>query len=62
MKITRINVPFPAISINSWHGLPEITNGLNRKTLGVMYWSLMTQEELITARIKAKFRHDLVFK
>ena len=26
-------------SENSWHGFPEITKGLDRKTLGVMFWS-----------------------
>jgi len=41
-------------SDNSWHGFPEITKGMDRKTLGVMYWSLMTEEDKKTA-IKAKF-------
>tara|TARA_B100000287_G_scaffold256828_1_gene241448 strand:+ start:138 stop:788 length:651 start_codon:yes stop_codon:yes gene_type:complete len=48
-------------SNNSWHGLPEITKGMNRKTLGVMYWSIMTEEDKKTA-IKARFNNDLEFK
>ena len=48
-------------SSDSWHGLPEITKGMDRKTLGVMYWSLMTEEDKKTA-IKAKFNNDLEFK
>ena len=58
-KFNRLNV-FKC-SENSWHGLPEITRGLNRKTLGVMYWSLMTDEDQKRARTKAKFNHDLKF-
>jgi len=48
-------------SNNSWHGLPEITKGMDRKTLGVMYWSVMTDEDKKTA-IKAKFNNNLEFK
>ena len=48
-------------SDNSWHGLPEITKGMDRKTLGVMYWSIMTEEDKKTA-IKAKFNNNLEFK
>ena len=59
-KFNRLNV-FKC-SDNSWHGLPEITKGLNRKTLGVMYWSVITEEEKKTARTKAKFKYDLEFK
>ena len=59
-KFNRLNV-FKC-SDSSWHGLPEITKGLNRKTLGVMYWSVITDEERKTARTKAKFKYDLEFK
>ena len=59
-KFNRLNV-FKC-SEESWHGLPEITKGFDRKALGVMYWSRMTEEEKKTARVKAKFRHDLEFK
>ena len=41
-KFNRLNV-FKC-SENSWHGFPEITKGLNRKTLGVMYWSVMSEK------------------
>ena len=47
-------------SSDSWHGLPEITKGMDRKTLGVMYWSVMTDEDKKTA-IKAKFNNNLEF-
>ena len=53
-KFNRLNV-FKC-SEDSWHGLPEISKGLNRKTLGVMYWSVMTEEERRNARVKAKFK------
>ena len=58
-KFNRLNV-FKC-SENSWHGLPEITKGMNRKTLGVMYWSVMTEEDKKTARVRAKFNNDLEF-
>ena len=44
-------------SENSWHGLPEITKGMDRKTLGVMFWSKDKEGE----QIKAKFNNDLEF-
>ena len=59
-KFNRLNV-FKC-SENSWHGLPEITPGLERKTLGVMYWSKMSEREMSEARVKAKFNNNLVFK
>jgi hypothetical protein len=59
-KFNRLNV-FKC-SENSWHGLPEITKGMNRKTLGVMYWSVMTEDDKKTARVRAKFNNDLEFK
>ena len=58
-KFNRLNI-FKC-SENSWHGLPEITKGMNRKTLGVMYWSVMTEEDKKTARVRAKFNNDLEF-
>tara|TARA_R110000824_G_scaffold232511_1_gene420584 strand:+ start:22132 stop:22791 length:660 start_codon:yes stop_codon:yes gene_type:complete len=59
-KFNRLNV-FQC-SENSWHGVPEITKGFNRKTLGVMYWSLISEEERKKARTKAKFKYDLEFE
>ena len=59
-KFNRLNV-FKC-SENSWHGLPEINPGMERKTLGVMYWSKMSDEELLLPRAKAKFNNNLVFK
>lgn len=59
-KFNRLNV-FKC-SENSWHGLPEITPGFERKTLGVMYWSKMSEREMSEARVKAKFNNNLVFK
>ena len=47
-------------SENSWHGLPEITKGMDRKTLGVMYWSMMTEKDKKT-KVKAQFNNDLEF-
>ena len=48
-------------SNNSWHGLPEITKGFSRKTLGVMYWSKIKNHSN-DLRTKAKFKYDLEFK
>ena len=59
-KFNRLNV-FKC-SENSWHGFPQITEGFDRKTLGVMYWSVMTAEDKKVARVKAKFKHDLEFE
>jgi len=59
-KFNRLNV-FKC-SENSWHGLPEITKGFDRKTLGVMYWSKMTEKDKKTARVRAKFNNNLEFK
>ena len=57
-KFNRLNV-FKC-SENSWHGVNSVTKGYNRKTLGVMYWSLFEQggEEY---SIKAKFNNNLIF-
>jgi len=58
-KFNRLNV-FKC-SDSSWHGFPEITKGMDRKTLGVMYWSIMSEEEQKVARVKAKFNNSLEF-
>lgn len=58
-KFNRLNV-FKC-SENSWHGFPEITEGMDRKTLGVMYWSVMKEDEKKAASVKAKFKKDLKF-
>ena len=44
-------------SANSWHGLPEITKGLDRKALGVVYWRV--SEDNSAPRVKAKFYNQL---
>ena len=44
-------------SENSWHGVDKITEGLDRKSLGIMYWS-KSEEGIQT---KAKFNNDLEF-
>lgn len=59
-KFNRLNV-FKCTP-NSWHGFPTITTGLSRKVLGVMYWSSMNEEQIKSARDKAKFNNDLKFK
>jgi hypothetical protein len=46
---------------NSWHGFPEITKGMDRKTLGVMYWSKLQEEDLSREYVKAKFNNNLIF-
>jgi hypothetical protein len=58
-KFNRLNV-FKC-SKDSWHGLPEISKGMDRKTLGVMYWSIMGENEKVYARPKAEFKRDLDF-
>lgn len=47
-------------SDTSWHGFPTITEGMDRKTLGVMYWSIASEEDKQTA-VKAEFNNDLQF-
>mgnify|MGYP003667975453 CR=1 FL=1 len=54
-KFNQLNV-FKC-SDNSWHGLPEITKGMDRKTLGVMYWSKDKKGD----QTKAKFNNNLEF-
>jgi len=46
---------------NSWHGFPEITKGKDRKTIGIMYWSIETEDPNPEAT-KARFKNDLVFR
>jgi hypothetical protein len=58
-KFNRLNV-FKC-GKNSWHGFPEITLGLDRKTLGVMYWSKLNIEDKNKEYIKAKFNNNLNF-
>ena len=65
-KHTRIPYKFNRLNIfkcsdNSWHGFPEITKGLDRKTLGVMYWSKV-DEGGKNLRVRAEFNNDLEFK
>lgn len=46
---------------NSWHGFPEITKGMDRKTLGVMYWSKISQKDMDRLSTRAKFSDSLEF-
>ena len=46
---------------NSWHGFPEITKGLNRKALGVMYWSKLSEQDKTQDFVKAQFNNNLPF-
>jgi hypothetical protein len=59
-KFNRLNV-FKCSS-HSWHGFPEITKGMNRKTLGVMYWSKMTKKDTSIETVKARFNKDLDYR
>ena len=45
-------------SKNSWHGVDTITEGLDRKTLGVMYWSKGGDKGTLA---KSKFNDNLEF-
>jgi hypothetical protein len=63
---TRLPYKFNTLNVfkcceNSWHGFPEITKGLDRKTLGVMYWSKLSPQEMTTSKVKAQFNNNLVF-
>ena len=63
---TRIPYKFNTLNVfkcseNSWHGFPEITKGMDRKTLGVMFWSKMTEEDKSRKKVKARFNNDLKF-
>jgi len=63
---TRIPYKFNTLNVfkcseNSWHGFPEITKGMDRKTVGLMYWSKMTEEDKKKEKVKAKFNNTLKF-
>lgn len=63
---TRIPYKFNGLwafkcSGNSWHGVNEITKGLDRKTLGVMFWSKIKEEDK-QIKTKPKFNNNLEFK
>tara|TARA_R100000805_G_C3615227_1_gene116597 strand:- start:1107 stop:1757 length:651 start_codon:yes stop_codon:yes gene_type:complete len=66
INYTRIPYKFNTLNVfkcsnNSWHGFPEITKGMDRKTLGVMFWSKMTEEDKSREKIKARFNDKLIF-
>ena len=47
---------------NSWHGFPKISKGMNRKVLGLMFWSEINHKDKSSIkRIKAKFNNNLKF-
>jgi len=48
-------------SENSWHGIDKITEGLDRKTLGVMFWSKITDKNNYNDK-KARFDTNLIKK
>ena len=63
---TRIPYKFNTLNVfkcseDSWHGFPEITKGMDRKTVGLMYWSKMTEEDKKKEKVKAKFNNTLKF-
>jgi len=53
-KFNRLNV-FKC-SDQSWHGITKLTPGFERKTLGVMYWSRVEDQEVQESMLKAKFK------
>ena len=57
-KFNRLNV-FKC-SKDSWHGLPEISKGMSRKTLGVMYWSEISHQDIADSMLKAKFHKSVL--
>jgi len=48
-------------SEKSWHGISQITKGLSRKALGIMYWSKTNALDDKTLNVKAKFNNNLSF-
>ena len=61
---THARVPYKFNSLwafktseSSWHGIKKITEGLDRKSLGIMYWSKSEEGN----QIKAKFNNNLRF-
>jgi len=45
---------------NSWHGFPEITKGMDRKSIGLMYWSISDASQWPLST-KARFNNELDF-
>jgi len=45
---------------DSWHGFPEITKGIDRKSIGVMYWSVPKDAKLNLSTV-ATFNTELDF-
>ena len=63
---TRIPYKFNTLNVfkcsdYSWHGFPEITKGMERKTVGMMFWSKMTEEDKKVEKLKARFNDKLKF-
>ena len=63
---TRIPYKFNSLNVfkcsdYSWHGFPEITKGMDRKTVGLMFWSKITEEDMLVEKVKAKFNNNLIF-
>ena len=63
---TRVPYKFNSLNVfkcsdYSWHGFPEITKGMDRKTVGLMFWSKMTEEDMLKEKVKAKFNNNLKF-
>lgn len=58
-KFNRLNI-FKC-GENSWHGFPEISKGLDRKALGVMYWSKLSEQDKTQDFVKAQFNNNLKF-
>lgn len=64
---TRIPYRFNTLNVfkcsdYSWHGFPEITKGMDRKTVGMMFWSKMTEEDKKKEKVKARFNNNLKFE
>ena len=57
-KFNRLNIF--KFEKNSWHGFPEITKGKDRKTIGIMYWSI-EEEDPNPEATKARFNNELDF-
>jgi len=66
--VNHTRVPYKFNTLNvfkcsdySWHGFPEITKGMERKTVGMMFWSKMTEEDKKVEKLKARFNNKLKF-
>lgn len=55
-KFNRLNV-FKC-SDQSWHGVKKLTQGYERKTLGVMYWSKIDRQDITESMTRARFQKD----